>query len=103
MEINKSITLHFDETIFDDRISKVVNKAVSSALDDYFEKQQKQDGFELLTRQQVAAIYSVSLVTLRDWEKSNIIVKPIRKGSRVYWLKSDIMNDIQRKGGCDVK
>jgi predicted DNA-binding transcriptional regulator AlpA len=52
---------------------------------------------ELLTRKQVANLYKVSLVTLRSWEKESIIPKPIRKGSRVYWPKSVIMNDIKNK------
>lgn len=57
----------------------------------------KQEDVELLTRQEVADIYKVSLVTIRQWEKDNIIPKPIRKGSRVYFLKSEIMNDIYGK------
>ena len=52
---------------------------------------------ELLSRKDVAKIYGVSFVTLRDWEINGIIPKPIRKGSRVYWLKSEIMNDMKSK------
>jgi hypothetical protein len=50
---------------------------------------------ELLTRMQVAQIYKTSLVSLREWEKQGIIPKPLRKGSRVLFRKSDIMNDIK--------
>lgn len=65
----------------------------------FLTKDEREPEEELLTRERVASFYSVSLVTLRDWEKNNIIPKPIRKGSRVYYRKSDIMNDIQKKGG----
>jgi predicted DNA-binding transcriptional regulator AlpA len=57
----------------------------------------KQEDVELLTRQEVAQIYKTSLVTLRQWEKDGIIPKPIRKGSRVLFRKSDIMKDINGK------
>ncbi|MEE4259902.1 MAG: helix-turn-helix domain-containing protein [Bacteroidales bacterium] len=54
---------------------------------------------KLLSRKEVAKIYGISYVTLREWEKHHIIPQPIRKGSRVYWRKGDIMEDISRRGG----
>lgn len=68
-------------------------------------EQSKLEGTEpkLFTRQEVANIFSVSLVTLRDWEKNKIIPPPIRKGSRVYWRAADIYADINQKGGKNGK
>jgi hypothetical protein len=52
---------------------------------------------ELMTKNEVALKYKISLVTLRQWEKDGEIPKPFRKRSRVYFRKSEIMNDIKVK------
>lgn len=49
--------------------------------------EKKQD--ELLTRQQVAEMLSVSLPTLWHWEKKHILV-PLKIGSKVRYRRSDI-------------
>ncbi len=51
----------------------------------------------LLSRQEVADIYHISLVTLREWEKDGIIPTPIRKGHLVFFRKADIIDDIQKQ------
>ncbi len=60
----------------------------------FVEKQQVE---ELLTRKDVAKIFKTSLVTLRQWEKDGKIPKPFRKGTRVFFRKSDIIEDIERR------
>lgn len=48
------------------------------------------DADRLYTRQETAELLDISPQTLNVWEKRNQL-KPIRKGARVYFKKSDIM------------
>lgn len=57
--------------------------------------EKKQD--ELLTRQQVAEMLSVSLVSLWHWEKKKILV-PLKIGSKVRYRRSDV-EKAMTKGG----
>lgn len=99
MNINKTITLHFDEDTFKTKIAEVVNEAFKDAFSKHQAMVANGDPDELFTREQVKNKYGVSYVTLRDWEQNGIIPKPIRKGGRVYWRNADIIADIQQKGG----
>lgn len=49
---------------------------------------------ELLTRQQTADILQISLVTLWNWTKKNI-VPAHRIGNKVRYKKSEILNALQ--------
>ena len=81
------------KSLFKSLITETINEQLTLIL-----KNKKDDSQqELITRKEVADYFGVSFVTLRAWEKANIIPKPIRKGSRVYWRKSDIMNNINKK------
>jgi len=96
MKYKKIISLQFDENTFKYILKNTFREVVTSAI----KKQQSEDQNhqnELLSRKDVATMYGVSYVTLRAWEKDGIIPKPIRKGSRVYWRKSEIINDINKK------
>lgn len=82
-------------------LKSLIHEAVTKIINDSLKKMnlkvdpKKEE--ELLTRKEVAIIYDVSYITLRDWEQKGVIPKPIRRGSRVYWLRSDIMNDLSKK------
>jgi hypothetical protein len=55
---------------------------------------------EIMTKNEVAELFGVSLVTLTSWQKKGI-VPFIRKGGRVYFLRTTVMkslNEIQIKG-----
>ena len=80
-------------------IRETVEETISQSKTNLQTGQNDQEPEELLSRAQVSKIYNVSFVTLRDWEKNKIIPRPIRRGTRVYWRKSDIVNDIEHKGG----
>lgn len=60
-------------------------------------KEKDEPDEELVTRQEAAKFYKTSLVSLTDWEKRGIIPRAIRKGSRVYFRKSELMNDIKKE------
>ncbi|MCA9735137.1 MerR family transcriptional regulator [candidate division KSB1 bacterium] len=75
---------------------------ITSAVADEFEKKVEPSNNipdeVLLTRKEVAKLYHTSFVTLRQWEKVGIIPRPIRKGTRVFFRKSDVLNDIRKRG-----
>lgn len=75
-------------------IEQMIEAGIDKALQRIMSQMQPQATEELLTRKQVAELFKTSLVTLRQWEKDGIIPKPIRKGSRVFFRKSEIMADI---------
>lgn len=102
MNLSKSFSVSFNDPEFENRIAQVVNDSVSQALEAHFNLK-KQESIELLTRDQVADFFKISLVTLRDWEVNCIIPPAIRIGSRVYWRAADIYDIINRKGGKNVK
>lgn len=51
---------------------------------------------EFLTRKEVSELLGVSLVTLHKWDKKGIL-KPSRIGRRVRYLKSDILNSLNKE------
>ncbi len=78
-------------------LQRMIRDAVTDALKKQKEIESSKKDEELMTRTEVAKLYKTSLVTLRQWEVDGIIPKPIRKGTRVYFRKSDIYNDINSK------
>ncbi len=74
-------------------LRSIIRESVQDCFSKLETKSQIQDE-ELLSRKEVAKIYKTSLVTLRQWEKNGVIPKPIRKASRVYFRRSEILKDI---------
>lgn len=77
-----------------------VKDAVKECLEEYFtsNKPLAENGEPLLSRDEVADILRVSLVTLTDWMKRGL---PFHKQrGRVYFILSEVMEHIktQRKG-----
>lgn len=48
---------------------------------------------EILTRKECAKLLSVSLVTLHDWNKKEIIT-PYKLGNRTFYKRSEIMETL---------
>ena len=46
---------------------------------------------EVMTRKEVADLFSVSMVTIHDWVNSGII-KPYKVGNRTYFKRSELMS-----------
>ncbi len=59
----------------------------------------KMDKLSLMSRQDVADYFKISLPTLVDWEKKGKIPEAVRIGGRVYFRNSDIINHINSRGG----
>jgi excisionase family DNA binding protein len=70
-------------------------KDVCTALKGFAETLQNPDQNTLLTRQQTADMLSVSLVTLWDWTKKNII-PAYRIGNKVRYKKSEILASLKQ-------
>jgi excisionase family DNA binding protein len=71
-------------------------KGVVLALEDLILPLQKTDEYELLTRNETAKMLSVSLVTLGDWNKKNII-QSYRIGNLVRYKKSDVLKALVKR------
>jgi excisionase family DNA binding protein len=71
-------------------------KGVVLALEDLILPLQKTDEDELLTRKETAKMLSVSLVTLGDWNKKNII-QSYRIGNLLRYKKSDVLKALVKR------
>lgn len=70
-------------------------KDVTNALKGYAETLQNPDNNKLLTRQETAEFLSVSLVTLWDWTRKDII-PAYRIGNKVRYKKSEISEALKK-------
>jgi excisionase family DNA binding protein len=50
---------------------------------------------ELLTRKETAELFAVSLVTIHEWCKSDIL-KPYKVGNRTYFKRTEVMEVVSR-------
>ncbi len=86
--------LQLENTNANDFKNEIV-KDVTNALKGYAETLQNPDNNKLLTRQETAELLSVSLVTLWDWTKKDI-VPAYRIGNKVRYKKSEILLALQQ-------
>ena len=86
---------------FRSEIIREIDQAISKVAD----KLQLNDNDKLLSREETANLLSVSLVTLWDWTKKDII-PAYRIGSKVRYKKSEVLqalkkmnkfNDVEKK------
>ena len=91
----ESITLQVsgsDLLSFADKLAQDTAQGVREAI----QAENKSD--ELLTRQQVAEMLSVTLTSLWHWDKKDIL-KPVRIGSKVRYTRSSVEAALINKGG----
>lgn len=50
---------------------------------------------EFLSRKEVAELFQVSLVTIHEWAKSNIL-KPYKMGNKTYFAYQEILNTLYK-------
>ena len=91
--MNKEI-LQLENTNANDFKNEIV-KDVTNALKGYAETLQNPDNNKLLTRQETAELLSVSLVTLWDWTKKDILTA-YRIGNKVRYKKSEVLLALQK-------
>lgn len=86
--------LHVENTNANDFKNEIV-KDVTNALKGYAETLQNPDKEKLLTRQETADLLSISLVTLWEWTKKDI-VPAYRIGNKVRYKKQEILLALQQ-------
>ena len=74
-------------------LQNAIKATIKKALDDFKtqpneEKEPKET--HLLPRKTVAKMFSISTVSLDKWRRNGLLPDPIKQGSRVYYLKSEI-------------
>jgi predicted DNA-binding transcriptional regulator AlpA len=96
---NENLIIHSSEGDFRNILQEEIQKAlVKSGLTS---KQKIDLAKELLTRKEVASMFSITLPTLEKWKDSGILPAPIKQGGKVFYLRSMIEKMIEnhRKGG----
>lgn len=91
----KKEIIQFDIISAEDFKDEII-KEIIIALKDTILPIQELNEDKLLTRKETAKMLSVSLVTLCDWEKKNII-QSYRIGNLVRYKKSDIIKALIKK------
>lgn len=54
---------------------------------------------KFMSRQEVADLFNVSLVSIDKWKKYGILPQPIKQSGRVYYLREEIEQLIEDKIG----
>lgn len=91
----KKEIIQFDIISVEDFKDEII-KEIITALKDMILPIQELNADKLLTTKETAKMLSVSLVTLCDWEKKNII-QSYRIGNLVRYKKSDIIKALIKK------
>lgn len=87
--------LQLESTNANDFKNEIV-KDITLALKGYATNLQYPDNETLLTREETAKLLSVSLVTLWDWTKKDII-PAYRIGNKVRYKKSEVFKSLNQK------
>lgn len=88
------------ENINADDFKDEIIRGVIIALKDLILPISNNEEEQLLTREQIAKMLSVSLVTLWSWDKNNIL-QSYRIGNKVRYKKSDVFNALIPKNKFD--
>lgn len=73
------------EDLIDDKLNQFESKLVQIT---------KPEGKEVMTRDETAEYFGVSLGTLNNWSKSGVLV-PITFGGRVYYTRDEIRTKLR--------
>lgn len=94
MEDSLLVTLKISElkSILEEIIEEKLNVLKSSI-------QESTSFTKFMSRQEVADLFKVSLVSIDKWKKHGILPKPIKQSGRVYFLREEIEQLIQDKIG----
>jgi len=86
----KQVFLTFSEDEFND----LITSAVSNALKNQPQQKVQSSEDELLSRQETASYFKISLVTLHEWT-NNGTLQSYKIQGRVYFKKSEIIKSIK--------
>jgi hypothetical protein len=93
METISFLSLTIDE--LRDLIYRTVGEALEASKKNSQPPPVEPAGNELLTRREAAALLHVSVLTLRNWERRNILL-PQRISRRVLYMKADVLAALTR-------
>ncbi len=82
------------ENITVEELKKELILEFKQLLKAFLEQQEKVD--ELLTRQETAKILKISLVTLHDWTKKDIL-PAYRIGAKVRYIKREVLESLNKR------
>lgn len=91
----------FNFEAFQEFLKKTVATTVKSAMNEILALKKQPDQVELLTKNDVAKIFSVSIKTINDWTKQGVL-QTTKINSRVYFTKEEInrlINDNSFRNG----
>ncbi len=86
MENKKTILLH---NITPDELKEMIISDLKIEIEKLLAETKKEKPLEYLTRQEVAKILKISLVTISDWSRIGII-KPYRLGNLVRFKSNEL-------------
>jgi hypothetical protein len=86
--------LQIENTNTEDFKKEILN-GVSDVLKEFAKNLQTQDQDALLTREETSKLLSVSLVTLWDWTRKDII-PAFKISNKVRYKKCDVLNALQQ-------
>ncbi|HRZ32592.1 MAG TPA: helix-turn-helix domain-containing protein [Flavobacterium sp.] len=87
LQIENTNTTDFKKEILD---------GFSEVLKDFANNLQSKENDVLLTREETAKLLSVSLVTLWDWTKKDIL-PAYRIGNKIRYKKSEVLNSMSKR------
>lgn len=82
----KTVVISVEEFI------EILDERIKNAMDNLPNKKEDTEE-EILTRHDLAKIFGVSLVTIHEWCKKEILI-PHHMNSRVYFYKSEVMQSL---------
>jgi excisionase family DNA binding protein len=68
--------------------------SIENKLTQLSETVKPQEATELITRQQVADLFGVSLVTVHEWTKKGVLLA-YRIGNKVRFKRNEVLNQLQ--------
>jgi excisionase family DNA binding protein len=81
---------------------KEIMSSVSEAFKDFANSMQSKEDDILLSREETAKMLSVSLVTLWDWTRKDI-VPAYRIGNKVRYKKSEVISALQKMNNFNIE
>ena len=96
--IENKLLIHFTQSDLRKMIQEEVKKAL--VISGLTNKREIALSRELLTRKDVANLFRITLPTVEKWRSAEILPAPIKRGGRVYYLRSQIEKIlIEKEGG----
>ncbi len=74
-----------------EELTEIISKAVATELKKQDSCGIKNEGSELMTREEVKSLLRVSYTTLFHWNNNKTLKVYMKRARRVFYLKSDVM------------